>query len=262
MHDLYNFTNFPEPVACNDPGPWVICRNAQGHCASIPLVPSAGHSASHYGDMDYVNKSIREGHKRPVTTTNPQGQVTIYGRELTCHARTIEGQTVERWYVQSEENAARVYRGERQIGGDRIYPTRNMAILETLVEIEIDRLNTQSREIQAAKEKAAQEKEAKRKALLTEYTANMSPMRRGKIESCLELLKIYKSKALGKEYSGARFQAIDAMVKDGYKPMIEDDDGKTVHLLECNGYYFTITKTEYNFAIWLASREPQKLQPA
>ncbi len=57
-HDYYNLKNFPKFV-CHH-GNWDIYASHGGRCAAIPS-PSgvtAGCKASHFGDLEYVRKTL------------------------------------------------------------------------------------------------------------------------------------------------------------------------------------------------------------
>lgn len=58
-HPHYNKKNFPQFVMNH--GNWDIYANDQGACAAIPTEDAAliGCSASHFGNMDYVRKTLQ-----------------------------------------------------------------------------------------------------------------------------------------------------------------------------------------------------------
>lgn len=60
IHPTYNRTNFPTLV-CNH-GNWDIYASSNGHCAAIPTAAGeqAGCRASHFGDIDYTRRVLRQ----------------------------------------------------------------------------------------------------------------------------------------------------------------------------------------------------------
>lgn len=173
----------------------------------------------------------------------------------------IEGRAVTqrpdgRWMVQSEENRQRAEAGQRQIGGDRIFDTLEEAQTETRKEIELGKQDAAEKQAREEAEAAEAEREAVRLKPLTDFTADMTPMQRGKAEKVLQAKTSRASKTLGKQWAGEKFEVLAAMVRDGYRPVA---DGKRYRLELPEGAGFDILRTEYDFAL---SQVPQPETPA
>lgn len=176
----------------------------------------------------------------------------------------IEGRAVTvspdgRIRVQSEENRQRAARGERQIGGDRIFDTREEAETETRKEIEIDRQDAEFRARQdaetAAREAAAQAKAAPLKEYLDD--AGFKGLSRGRVESTLSAPKNLRNRETGKVYNDTRFNVIQAVINDGGR--VEAKAGKKTEfrLYSDQDTFWDINKTEYDAGLWvMAKNEP------
>jgi len=139
-------------------------------------------------------------------------------------SETIEGRFIKqlpsgRWVVQSEDNRQRAERGEREIGGDRLFASREEAVSETKREIEIDRRNAAFKAAAATAQAEREAAAAKREAPLNAYldTIAATPLQRGKLKATLSEQEARRVSATGKVYSGSRFEVVNQMVGDGFK---------------------------------------------
>lgn len=236
---------------------------------------------------------VREGDQYVYRPKESAGPDIVEGMLITESAVNTPDGTKKRWMVQTDENKQRVANGERELGGNGLYSSREEAVAAIKQQREMERKNAEYQ--QAAEEKRQKEAAAfaEKQAPLVAFldSSGLNPMAQGKLKSALEQSTAKRSSASGKTYSGTRFSVIGQMVDDGYSvataevDKIKDLTGrqsnrltneeqsaferrkaqsglKTEYLIKNDAGEFIITKAEYDYGKWYQKQKsaaPEKV---
>ncbi len=185
-------------------------------------------------------------------------------------SRVKEGdQVVDRWVVQSPENAEREARGERQIGGDRIVETREQAIktadqeAKRYAKEKADRAEMDARE-KAERDAAEARREANKGKTLTEIKADgymAQEVKDGKTGDVLTRAEWVKRLVDGgAKLSVEMVNKIKPMSRAAFNRATNQEQAAHEKKVKAAGQVpeysigdFIVTKTEYDFAQKLVS---------
>lgn len=222
--------------------------------------------------------------------------VAYRGLEVSkTRTKDADGNIVEKYLVQTPENAARKQRGERQIGGDRY--AEDMAGARAAADSllgEAERSTTFDAEIaqqREATETATREATA-RKAPLDPYAEaqGLNPLQRGAMQKGLGAEVARRDSDAGKVYSGSKHQVIREMLADGVTSEVNEVSAvrdltrsqfnrldnrqqadysekqrlggtkKEYYLTNKEGTSWPISKMEYDYAKWVQENPQSQAQ--
>lgn len=198
------------------------------------------------------------GRKEPNTADSQPEPFEHSGFKIYPHSVNVGGEVKAMWGVQSIENRERAQRGERQLGGDGLFDTKEQAMAEA--ERQVKRMESDAAwaKEQAENEKAAAEAEAARLAMFADFIAykGYSPPSAEKARQAL--LKPVRWKGVDTTIKAL----VEELVAEGR--FIGDDDGKR-GLEHADGRWMeekTIGKTGMDYAEYLISKRAAPSRPS
>lgn len=195
-----------------------------------------------------------------------------------------DGGAVERWALQSNDNLLREQSGERQIGGDTLFATKDEAIAEADEQALAAERDQEAQDARDRQEREAAEKAASRKTDdINGFTSGMSAMAAGRIKSALEkqirfrdagvmsirerVESLAKSGSLElstfteskiKPLSRAQFNRATQREQDAHERKMREAGDKTVYLVNDSD----LGKTGYDYAQHMLSKKAPAQKPA
>jgi hypothetical protein len=227
---------------------------------------------------------VREGDQYVYRPKESAGPDIVEGMLITGSAVNTPDGTKKRWMVQTDENKQRVAKGEREIGGNGLYPSREEAVAAIKQQREMERLNAEAK--QASEERSQKEAAAlaEKEAPLNNFlnSAGLDPMAQGKLKAALKQPATRRSSVTGKIYNDLRYVVIGQMIEDGYSvdvnvvDKVKDLTGrqsnrmtneeqsaferrkaqsglKSEYTIKTADGEFVITKAEYDYGKWYQS---------